>query len=169
MPGEKNPATGPSAAYDGPVLATRHRSIEEVPAALVCIYADEGKLVVPPFTPEDGPGYRRPKLSDIARLRWFVSTGGRIVDTFGALLRLNGAVAVEPRYDFHACADVLEIATLTGSPRACRELLHYVRQVGINEGRRVVGAVESRNERLGVFLQVEFGAKPSRVFYEDHG
>lgn len=145
---------------------TPARYVEAVPAVLVSILADEGKL---PLVPESGPmrfGFRRPGMAELCALRWLVAWEGWRFTEQGALRPAHGVLGYEDRYDFRSSSDVRDICFLAGSRRAIADLLTRARVTAKEEGRRTIGSVRLDAVRLRRMLS-RMGGEECRVVVED--
>lgn len=142
------------------------RCIEQVPASVVSILADEGKLPLPPSPPKVAFGYRRPNQADIASLSWMVSWEGWRFNERGDLKRAQGVLGYRDGYDWHTCSDVREIVYISGSPRAIFELVDRARSKAREQNRRCIGFVDSFTPKLHGFLS-GMGGVSTRKMIED--
>ena len=150
------------------MLATRPavgRCIELVPALLVSLLHDCGKLPPIPNLPEPGSfAFRRPTLDDMQSVSWLAAWESAKVDRDG-FRRVSGLATFRDGYDWHRSEEVREILALRGSRRACIELTRWLIADGIERNRRTVGTVANGDEAL-VRTMRRLGALTTRRFME---
>jgi hypothetical protein len=156
----QRPATfgGPE---NGPMFAVRAslRRIEPVPALLVVLLNDCGKLPPIPNLPRAGVlGFREPRLDDMESASWVAAWDGSVIDPDG-LRKVDGLASFRDYWDFHTASDVREICSIRGSRRAVVALVRYLRDDAEIHDRRLVGNVERHDCGLTKLL-VRLGARP---------
>jgi hypothetical protein len=151
------------------VAAPRARTVELIPALLVALLNDGGKLPPIPNEPRPGVlGFRQPTLSDMQSVSWVAYWGSTKVDNNG-FRRVGGLATFSDHYDWHESADVREILALRGSKRSCVELTRWIIADGMEHGIRTVGAPAKGDfplihlmERLGAVITRRFMEMPCR-------
>ena len=148
-----------------PMLAVRPptRAIEEIPALLVMLLNDSGKLPPIPNLPQAGVvGFRRPELTDMQTLRYVASWDGAKLCKDG-FRRVAGLASFRDVFDWHTSSEVRELVALRGSPRSCAALISWLIEDGLANCRRLVGAVQLGDaglralaERLGCAVTREW-------------
>jgi hypothetical protein len=142
------------------------RTISEVPPLLVNLLHDGGKLPNCPSEPDpEGLGFRRPTLEDVTKFVWLCAWEGDRVDEHG-FRKVAGVSAYRDVYDYHACAEVRECVSLSGSPRACFELVEYMRVEALTKNRRFMGTFDLDNVQLREALK-RTGLRVSRITMEN--
>lgn len=152
---------------DGLMLATRSRQrvLEVIPALLVMMLSDLGKLPEIPNLPKPTTcGFRKPELADMESLRWLACWGGARTDRDG-FRRVAGLASFRDVYDWHLSSDVRELVAIRGSKRACVELTRWLVADGMAHGRRLVGAVKKDDSGL-IHLMERLGGHITRRFME---
>ena len=143
------------------------RRIEKIPALLLCLLQDAGKLPAVPRTPRaDVLGYRTPGLPEMMDLEWVAEWDNRgRVDAQG-FRPVNGIIGFRDGYDFHSASDVREICYLAGSRRAVVDLVGWIRASGHTESRRVIGSFDCDNTALAGVIEAMGGVR-TRCVFED--
>ena len=151
-----------AAMVDSPV----RRRVEKVPALLVAMMTDAGKLPVCPRPPSDTLGFRVPTLAELAALNWIcVWEHDSVVDERG-IRSAVGVASFRDVYDWHSASDVREIVSIMGTPRAIVDLVRWLRFDASIFGRRCIGTFDRKNSGLGKMLE-GLGCKAKRVTFED--
>lgn len=141
------------------------RYIEVVPALLVMMLNDLGKLPSIPNEPRGGLlGFRKPELADMESVRWVACWHGARTDRDG-FRRVAGLASFRDVFDWHTSCEVRELLALRGSPRACVDLTRWLISDGIENGRRLVGNVQSNDLGL-IHLMERLGGHITRRFME---
>jgi hypothetical protein len=118
----------------------RARSIEEVPALLVMLLNDAGKLPPIPNEPRPiTPGFRTPDLCDMEAVRWLASWESPRVDRDG-YRKVAGLATFSDDFDWHNSANVRRIHALRGSKRASIELVRWLIADAAEKEMRLVGS-----------------------------
>jgi hypothetical protein len=142
------------------------RTIEEVPTLFVNLLHDCGKLPKSSREPDpNGLGFRKPTLEDAAKFVWLCAWEGHRVDEHG-FRNVAGVAAYRDVYDYHSYAEVRECVSLGGSPRACFELVDYMRSKALMKNRRFIGTFDLDNEQLREALE-RTGLRVSRITMEN--
>ena len=109
------------------MLATRARTrcIEHVPALLVMLLNEGGKLPSIPNEPQGGIlGFRKPELADMEAVKWLAEWESPRVDKDG-FRKVAGLATYRDYYEHHTSSDVRDLIALRGSRRACVELTTF--------------------------------------------
>lgn len=153
------------------MLATRaaSRRIETVPALLVAMLSDLGKLPPIPNLPRAGAlGFRQPRLADMEQFTYAAAWSGSVLDKYG-FRKVDGLATYRDVFDPHSSSDVRELCAIRGSRRAVVALVRYLRDTAEAQERRLVGMIE-RNDGGLAQLMARFGGKPmTRVAWEYGG
>lgn len=151
---------------DMTVASPPMRTIQEVPALLVMLLHDSGKLPSIPNTPSGGVlGFRQPERADMEAVRWLAEWEGARVDERG-FRKVSGLASFRDFYDHHTASDVREVCSLRGSRRAVVDLTRWMRDDAESRARRLVGAIERFDCGLAQVL-ARLGGKPmTRVLWE---
>lgn len=141
------------------------RHIEEVPALLVQLLHDCGKLPTPP-SPVDRSvlGFRMPTLRDLNDYTWLCQWQGERVNERG-FCNVAGIAAYRDTFDFHSASEVRECVSLIGSPRACFALVECMMGDARLCGRRFVGSFDADNVLLKRALE-RLGMRQTRITME---
>lgn len=141
------------------------RRIQTVPALLVSLLQDAGKLPSVPREPDrNGVGFRPPGLAEMQALTWIALWQGERTDEMG-FRQVAGLLAYRDGYDFHNASDCREIVYLAGSPRASIELLRWLRDSAKEDGRRALGSFDVDNVSLKGALE-RIGGREKRIVVE---
>jgi hypothetical protein len=161
----------PRGQEDGGMLATRapSRRIETVPALLVVLLNDTGKLPPIPNLPHAGVlGFRQPTLSDMEAFAYAAVWESAVLDEDG-FRKVAGLATYRDVFDLHSSSDVRELCAIRGSRRAVASLVRYLRDDAEIHDRRLVGMIE-RNDGGLAQLMARFGGRPmTRVPWEYGG
>jgi hypothetical protein len=145
------------------MVTAPHRTIERVPALLVGLLNEVGKLPhVDP--PEVLFGRRDPGIAEADAMTWLVMWEGHALDEHG-FRRAVGVLAHRHTYDFHTASDVDEITYLAGTRRAVIELVRHVDAAAKFANRRLIGAIDVGNVAMASVLEA-LGYKRTRYVYE---
>jgi hypothetical protein len=153
---------------DSLMHATRasFRCIGEVPALLVMLLHDSGKLPPIPNEPRGGLlGFRKPELADMEAVQWLAQWEGPRVDKDG-FRRVAGLATYRDYYQMHDSSDVRELLAIRGSRRAVVELTRWLRDDAEAHERRLVGVIERHDLGLCQVMARLGGAPVSRDPWE---
>lgn len=157
-----------SGAQSGGMLATRAtpRRIETIPALLVVLLHDTGKLPSIPNLPCAGAlGFRQPTLADLERFSYAAAWESSVLDEDG-FRRVAGLATYRDYYEMHTSSDVRELCAIRGSRRAVVALIRYLRDDAAVHDRRLVGAIERFDLGLSN-LVAKLGCRPvQRTMWE---
>lgn len=141
------------------------RVVEVVPALLVSLLHDAGKIPQPPFPPDRSTfGFQAPGLSEMQAYSWVVQWKGARTDETG-FRPVSGVAAYRDDYDFHTASRVREIVLLAGSKRASIDLLRWIRDEARLLGRRTIGSFDLTHTALRS-AAAHLGARETRVVME---
>jgi hypothetical protein len=158
----------PLARENGPMLSaprTSTRAIEVVPALLVSLLHDCGKLPPIPNEPtEEGFAFRRPTLNDMQSVSWLAYWESSRVDQDG-FRQVAGLAAFTDRYDWHGSQNVRELLSIRGSHRAVVELTRWLIAEAKRDGRRFCGAPAVGDKAL-IKTMERLGGVVTRAFLE---
>lgn len=144
----------------------RLRSVEVIPALLVMMLNDLGKLPEIPNLPDGSSfGFRKPTLEDMQSLTWVAYWEGKKTDMDG-FRKVSGLAAFRDLYDWHSASDVRELVSIRGSKRACTLLTKWILADGLAHNRRLVGAIQIAGDwKLSRFMN-NLGGRVTRWWTE---
>lgn len=143
----------------------RYRSINIVPALLVMMLNECGKLPPIPNTPKSGGlGFRLPTLKDMEEYKWVAEWEGRQADDYG-FRTPAGLAAFKDHYDMHTSSDVREVVSIRGTPRSIVNLMRWMRDDAMPDNRRVIGSMNTGDDKLQA-LMIRLKGTPTRVLME---
>lgn len=147
------------------VAAPSKRLVKPIPALLVMLLADAGKLP-PAIAPaeQDVLGFRLPGIADMEALTWVAAWEGDRVDQHG-FRKVAGLVSYREYWDIHTGSDVTDICSLSGSRRAIVDLVRWIQFDAESRGRRAMGSFAIANVGLRRLLS-RLGHIESRVVVE---
>jgi hypothetical protein len=134
----------------GNMLATRaaSRRIEIIPALLVVLLNDTGKLPPIPNLPHAGVlGFRQPGISDMESFTWTAAWESAALDEHG-FRKVAGLAAHRDYYNLHDSSDVRELCSVRGSRRAVIGLIRFLRDDAEVNNRRLVGSIVTHDAAL---------------------
>jgi hypothetical protein len=152
-----------------PGLRKRHRIVEVVPALLVMMLKDMGKLPGVP-TPPTGQhfGFRSPMLPEMESVVWAATWGGKHLAANGSFNPVMGLAAYRDIYDFHTASDVRDVVYITGTPRAVVELMRTLEAQASELGRRLIGSFELDNDGMKRMMG-RLGGRMTRMLRWEYG
>jgi hypothetical protein len=147
-------------------LAMQTRCIEMIPALLVMMLNDLGKLPDIPNLPQPGVlGFRKPELSDMEAVKWLAEWCGPRTDKDG-FRKVAGLACFRDLYEWHSASDIREVVAIRGSRRAVANLTIWMRDDARSHNRRLSGSFERFDVGLAQ-LMARLGGKPTtRVLWE---
>ena len=161
-------AEGPENEAMLALRAPSRRTVEVVPALLVVLLHDCGKLPPIPNLPRAGVlGFRQPTLEDMERFLYAAAWDGSALDADG-FRRVAGLATYRDYYRMHDSSDVRELCAIRGSRRAVVDLVRYLRDDAEAHDRRLVGMIE-RNDGELANLMARFGGKPMTQVSWEYG
>lgn len=110
-------------------------------------------------------GFRRPTLTEGARLTWLLAWHGPRTEGF-AVAKPSGILGYQDEYDFHTASDVRVVTYLAGAPRAVVDLLRFCQRESRAVGRRLIGSIDTHNKSLAGLLS-HLGYTVTRTVFED--
>jgi hypothetical protein len=145
-----------------------HRCIEPVPALLVMMLHDLGKLPEIPNLPRAGVlGFREPEMRDMEAVKWVAQWQGDRTDKDG-FRKVAGLATFRDYYQMHTASDVREIVALRGSRRAVVDLTVWMRDDAEAQNRRLVGSFERDSIGLAQLMSRLGGRPIPRLYWEYH-
>lgn len=146
---------------------TASRCIELIPALLVMMLNDLGKLPEIPNLPHPGAlGFRKPELADMERAKWLAAWQGARTDKDG-FRKVAGLATFRDTYDWHSASDVRELLAIRGSRRAVVDLTCWMRDDAEAHDRRLVGLMERDDCGLAQ-LMARLGGRPMTMVRWEH-
>ena len=146
-------------------MVALRRSVEVVPFSVIATLAARRALpLLPPWVEALGrtAAFRAPTLAECERLTWLLC----LPPSWAESQRVLGVGSYLDRYCYTSSSDVREISTVQGTPRACIELVRFMRDGARACGRRVLGEVCEGNAAMKAAME-KMGGRPTRVVYED--
>jgi hypothetical protein len=148
-------------------LAMQTRCIEMIPALLVMMLNDLGKLPDIPNLPQPGVlGFRKPELSDMESVKWLAEWEGPRTDKDG-FRRVAGLAAFRDLYNWHSASDVREVVAIRGSCRAVVDLTVWMRDDAMSHNRRLIGLFEKCDVGLAQLI-ARLGGRPTTLVPWEH-
>jgi hypothetical protein len=86
-------------------------------------------------------------MAEMEAVKWVCLWEGSATDKHG-LRKVSGIGSYRDHYDYHRSADVREVTYLAGSPRACFEILRFVKDSAERLGLLTMGSFDMDNRGL---------------------